>query len=99
MKYILRKVNGLLEAIRASVSLIQGEWKYKHTVNYRYALSDIYLYLQPWKKNLRVETMRKVLICTLHLPELDRGKYTIKFIYHGSQKHHLLPCNKTFHYG
>ena len=29
------------------------------------------------------------------LPHLSAGNYTMEFIYHGSQKHHLLPCNTT----
>ena len=29
------------------------------------------------------------------LPNLSTGNYTMEFIYHGSQKHQLLPCNKT----
>ena len=54
----------------------------------------IYLYIYHngemiWKKKTKA--------CTFDflLPRLSAGNYTMEFIYPGSQKHQLLPCNKT----
>ena len=41
-----------------------------------------------WNKKIGANSM-------FSLPKLSTGNYTMEFIYHGSQKHQLLPCNKT----
>lgn len=56
----------------------------------------IYFYNSHGQKIWDMETFaNRAAIKRLLLPQLDRGNYTLKFIYHCSHKHHLLPCTKT----
>ena len=91
---MLRKVQNLSCSIRVQYLNSKGEWKYTHPSMFKILpyLGHIYIYQHGKEISKQWIIMSKE--WARRLPELDRGKYAIKFSYHGSQKNHLLPCKK-----
>ena len=56
----------------------------------------IYVYLlQDGKTIFKKKTVPNTIFAWVKFPELNKGNYTLKFIYHGSQKYKLLPSNTS----